>query len=247
MRAATAAGSSPSAAVELAPSCAGNRHASAPSVCGSITALAGPWPMPCLAHERLRQHVVQPERRRVERVAAEQRAERQRVAGRLRARAGNAPRISRALSGRDESDDRVAVRLAQRLRRVAERVQRARRQRRTGCDADSRGSLTTTDGRTRGVARVDAARVPVPAGHLRARQRRGNRHRAGPAGGGQRLRDVDHPPAPSATSRSPRDRLPQVAGDVLDQRRIPTSVHARRRRPRRAAPAPAARSVVSNA
>jgi hypothetical protein len=102
--------------------------------------------------------------------------------------------------------DRVRGDHARRLDRMPERVEGARRELGARLGRRERG-IDDHDGRphTRGGL-VDAARVPVPAGHLRARQRGGNRHGAGPSGGGQRLHDVDHPPATK--------RHEPVAGDL---------------------------------
>ena len=80
-----------------------------------------------LAHERLREHVVQAEAGRVDRVAGQQRAERERVA------VGLAPRpaaraSSRAASCAASVATGFARTRARRLGRVAERVERARRQ-----------------------------------------------------------------------------------------------------------------------
>ena len=168
-------------------------------------------PTPGLAHERLREHVVQAEAGRVERVAAEQRAEAERVAVGLAARGnapGDQPRGLAARRGRRPGCR--AARTAPRPRARA-RSARSRPAPSTGCDADSAGSLTTTEGRTRGVAGSTPRGVPVPAGHLRARQRRRDRHRARtPPGGGQRLGHVDHPPA--AERHEPVAARPRRAG-----------------------------------
>ena len=58
----------------------GTRQASAAIVCGSTTAFAGAVARPGHAHERLGEHVVQAEAGRVDHVAGEQRAERERLA-----------------------------------------------------------------------------------------------------------------------------------------------------------------------
>ena len=89
-----------------------------------MIALAGPWPIPAEPHERLREHVVQAVDGRVDRVAGQQRGERERVAvGAAGARPG-ADDQPRRLERRQRRD-RVGARRARALGGVAERVERA--------------------------------------------------------------------------------------------------------------------------
>ena len=57
--------------------------------------------------------------------------------------------------------------------------------------------------------------MTVPARHLGGAQGRRDGGGAGAAGGRQRLGDVDHAPAPERDEQIARDRLAQVAGDLV--------------------------------
>ena len=230
IRAAAAAGSSPSAAASA--SCSrGKRRASAGIVCGSMIAFAAPWPATPVADERLRHHVVQPEAGAVDRVAREQRAERELVAVGLGAGERADEPAGRVVRG--ERRDRVARGRARSLDRVAERVERAGRQ--LGHRLGRRQRRVVDDDRAAHARRrlVDALGVPVPARHLRPRQRGRDRHRprAVAARRGDRLGHVDHAAA------AERDDAPVAARPhAAPPRRAPA--RARRARGARVPPPP---------
>ena len=187
---------------------------------------------------------------RVDRVAGEQRAERERVAVGLRA-PRSAPTSRRAASLRRERRDRVGARRARALDRVAERVARARGQLGHGLRGrERRVADRRPRSARRGVRLVDALGVPVPARHLRARERRRDRHRARAAAerGGDRLGGVDHPPAAERDDAAVAARRAQPSAVAASSGDRPAG-HERARAPAASATAgsaAAARSVVSS-
>jgi hypothetical protein len=172
-------------------------------------------PDPGRAHQRLREHVVEPVAGRVDRVAGEQRAEREALAVGL-ARPGEGGGDAPRRLERDQRGHRVRAPCARALGRVAERVERARGQRGHGL---RRGELRVVDdhGRTdpRRVLRR-APGAPVPVRHLGARERGRHRHRLLAAPGrDERLGHVDHPAAAERHHAVAGDRPEQVAGQLV--------------------------------
>ena len=163
---------------------------------------------------------------RVDHVAGQERAERERFAvGLLAQRAREQPR---AVVG-GERRHRVGERRARPLDRVAERVERARGQ--VG-ERLRGGEVRVVDHDPRAHGRralVGARGAAVDAGHLGARQRRRDRHRdlRAAAGGRQRLRRVDDAAAAERDDPLARHRAQQLAGQFVDVA-LAEHVHARR-------------------
>src|SRR5215218_9076495 len=167
-------------------------------------------------HERLREHVVQAVEGRVDRVAGQQRGERERVAvGAAAARPGAGDQ-TRGLE-RGERRNGVRARRARALGGVAERVQGARGQLGLGLGGRQQRVVDHHGGTDVDRARRRARRLAVHARHLGAGERGGDRHRARRAarGAGERLRDVDHAAAAERDDPVLGDRAEQLAGELV--------------------------------
>jgi Glycosyl transferase family 2 len=150
---------------------------------------------PQLADEALTDHVVKAEQRRVDRVAAEDRPEREHRRVALIPfgvqRLGDQPR---AAEGR-HLGDRVGERRVQRVGAVSEGVHRRRAQPLLGQGDHQRRVGEDHVRPHEAVARLVALGEAVDARHLCARERRRQRRHPAAAHGDDRLGDVDHPPA----------------------------------------------------
>ena len=226
--------------------CGPARGISASASCGRIAAFVSACADPQLAHERLADDVVQSEQRRVQRVGAQDRAERE------------LGRVALGPVGIEGLGDQL--RAAQRrhlgdgVRRAACRAQSApwarafialARSRSSASPTISGGSARTTAGRISRL-RLAPLRQAVDRGHLGARERRRQRRHADAADGRDRLRDIDHSPAAQRDQVAVADVIDQFRGDLVH--RPGRDVVKAGRAPRRARPghAPIARSVVSS-
>ena len=153
------------------------------------------------AHERLRQDVVQAVAAAVDRVARQQRAERELVAVGI---VGVASPMRRAASRPASAGTGEARVVAGPSAAWPSAFAALAASAAAGCEALSAGSLTTIAGRTPGSDRVGARRAAVDGGHLGGAERRRDRgDRGRPAARRERLRRVDDAPAAERDERSP--------------------------------------------
>ena len=204
-------------------------------VCGSSAALAAPWRDAGDAHERLREHVVQAERR-------SSRSRSPPAARRARARRGRARRADPAGGDqprglvRGERRDRVRAHRARPLDGVAERVERARGELRHGLGGGERRvedhdrGAHARGGRRRRRAACRCPRV-ISAPDSVVGTSPSRRDVATPArAAAERLGDVDHAPAAQRDEPVAADRRQQPGGERRRPGPRPTIVHRARGR-----------------
>ena len=192
---------------------------------GSITALDCPWPTPAKRAKRLREHVMQAVAGAVDRVARQQRGERQRIAVglgvriRVHARVGGADQAGGLGAG--ERRDRARAPRRRPLGGVAQCVGGARGQP-GGRLGRAQGRVVDDDrGPHAGQRGIGAGGTAVAPGHLRGAQRRRDRRDAwtlatGRTRRGERLGRVDDAAAAERDDQRTRvDGVEQLAREYV--------------------------------